>query len=265
MTKRTYDPDQHCGGKTRAGTPCVQPKGHKTEHAGLGRCALHGGATPSHVAKAQRDAAVKLARTLGEPVEGDPEEFLMLALAWRQGQVIWWRERVQALDPDALTAGVRGVSKTVSDASGGPMAGHMKSKTTDAGPHLHLALQEYKAAQTALEWLSLQLVKTELGRRMVKLAEAQQAMLADGFRWLVVERWCDYEQKYQTSDIEGNVGCKITHMTACAMQYLAVVLLLFYDDYKTRRDIHQYVTHLPYILVRGHSLLNACTMEMKYA
>ena len=70
---------------------------------------------------------------------------------------------------------------------GGPMAGHTESKTTDAGPHLHLALQEYKAAQTALEWLSLQLVKTELGRRMVKLAEAQQAMLADGFRWLVGE------------------------------------------------------------------------------
>lgn len=35
-----------CGAKTRAGTPCRQPGGFKTDHVGQGRCNLHGGKTP---------------------------------------------------------------------------------------------------------------------------------------------------------------------------------------------------------------------------
>jgi hypothetical protein len=35
-----------CGAKTRAGSPCRQPAGFKTDHVGQGRCNLHGGATP---------------------------------------------------------------------------------------------------------------------------------------------------------------------------------------------------------------------------
>lgn len=178
-----------CGGKKKQGEgTCTRPSGWGTSHAGSGKCKLHGGSTPSGMKSAQREVATKLARTLGEPVEGEPEEFLMVQLAWRQGQVEWWRSRVHELDPDAVIHGTRGVSRTVIDQSGGEGGGfQQESTTTDVGPLLHLALQEYKAAQTALEWLSLQLVKTELGRRMVKLAEDQQAMLADGLRWLVSE------------------------------------------------------------------------------
>ena len=35
-----------CGAKTRQGTPCELPAGWGTDHAGVGRCKLHGGATP---------------------------------------------------------------------------------------------------------------------------------------------------------------------------------------------------------------------------
>ncbi len=33
----------YCGARTRAGTPCKRPAGWGTDHAGTGRCKLHGG------------------------------------------------------------------------------------------------------------------------------------------------------------------------------------------------------------------------------
>lgn len=33
----------YCGAKTRAGTPCKRPAGWGTDHAGTGKCKLHGG------------------------------------------------------------------------------------------------------------------------------------------------------------------------------------------------------------------------------
>lgn len=37
---------QPCGAKTRSGGACKQAKGARTDHPGVGRCWLHGGATP---------------------------------------------------------------------------------------------------------------------------------------------------------------------------------------------------------------------------
>ena len=177
--KRTYDPDQHCGGKTRGGTPCVQPKGHKTEHPGIGRCALHGGRTPTHVAKAKREAAEALAVTLGLPIEVDPKDAILQQIHWRAGQAAWWRERVQALDPEALVWGV--VKHSAGLGPQGPV------DVTDEAAEVSVYLAQYLAAQAALESLCIQAVKIGLDERRVKLAEQQQAELADGFRWLVHE------------------------------------------------------------------------------
>jgi len=41
--KKSYET---CGAKTRAGTPCKKPAGWGTNHKGVGKCKLHGGATP---------------------------------------------------------------------------------------------------------------------------------------------------------------------------------------------------------------------------
>lgn len=35
----------HCGGKTRSGGKCKRPAGWGTDHAGTGKCKLHGGST----------------------------------------------------------------------------------------------------------------------------------------------------------------------------------------------------------------------------
>ena len=44
MTKRKYE-GVKCGAKNRSGKPCKRPAGWGTDHAGEGRCKLHGGAT----------------------------------------------------------------------------------------------------------------------------------------------------------------------------------------------------------------------------
>jgi hypothetical protein len=95
-----------CGGKLhkREGT-CTQAAGWRTDHPGIGRCLLHGGATPqSRQAAATQSAELRaraeLAR-LGVDVEPVMNPYAALAeLAGENRQ--WhhyWLERVKSLDP----------------------------------------------------------------------------------------------------------------------------------------------------------------------
>lgn len=38
-----FDPEKHCGAKTRGSKPCMNTAGFKTDHLTIGRCFLHGG------------------------------------------------------------------------------------------------------------------------------------------------------------------------------------------------------------------------------
>lgn len=42
----TKPAEAKCGANTRAGTPCQKAAGFRTDHPGVGKCHLHGGATP---------------------------------------------------------------------------------------------------------------------------------------------------------------------------------------------------------------------------
>lgn len=82
-----------CGGrlKQREGT-CTQPAGWGTDHAGHGRCKLHGGSTPSHRAAAVEHAArAELARLNLPPVD-DP----LSALAQVTAEVVAWKDMMAA-------------------------------------------------------------------------------------------------------------------------------------------------------------------------
>ena len=191
MARRVFDPDKHCGAKNRQGEQCTRGKGAGTDHPHFGRCSSHGGKSQSHNVAAMREAATKLAHTLTTPIEGDPKDFILQQIHQRAGAANWWAARVAELAPGSdaksLLAGVRGIVTTVSDATGGPQAGHAESKVTEVGPLLHLALDEWQKAQHALETLCVQAVKLGLDERRVKLAEEQAAQAAEGFRWLVGE------------------------------------------------------------------------------
>ncbi len=172
--------DGKCGGKKRQGEgTCTQAAGWGTDHPGFGRCKLHGGKTPTHKISAREERAKALAVTLGVPIEVDPKEAILQQIYWRHGAVAWWRERVRALDPEALVWGVVKTSKGFGPQ--GPV------DVTDEAAEVSVYLAQYLAAQAALESLCIQAVKIGLDERRVRLAEQQQAELAEGFRWLVGE------------------------------------------------------------------------------
>lgn len=84
-------PRQHCGAKTRSGTPCTQVAGWGTQHVGVGRCKLHGGASPiKHGRRSRYTTAYRPVQQILEQLEREsveeqmdilPEARLIRALA----------------------------------------------------------------------------------------------------------------------------------------------------------------------------------------
>jgi nucleotide-binding universal stress UspA family protein len=102
MTERSL-----CGGKLlkREGH-CTQPAGWGTPHPGTGRCKLHGGSSPSHVASAIAGRIRQEAATYGAPRDIAPADALLEEVQMAAGHVAWLRAQVAALEPAALTWGV---------------------------------------------------------------------------------------------------------------------------------------------------------------
>lgn len=62
-----------CGAKRRReDSTCRRPSGWGTDHAGWGRCKLHGGATENHVESVRHQQAQATAQLFGVPREQDP-------------------------------------------------------------------------------------------------------------------------------------------------------------------------------------------------
>lgn len=161
---------------------------------GLKVCGFHGGATAAAQEAGARNVERQRVERLvvlltGEVEVDDPQSVIVGQLRSRAAQAAFWRARVAELAPaqdaDALLRGVRGISKTVTDSTGGEFGKvHTESTTTDAGPLLHFALVEWQKAQDKLESLALAAVKAGLDERRLELEKAQAAMLVDGLRWL---------------------------------------------------------------------------------
>lgn len=88
-----------CGRVTKAGTPCKNPAGTRTDHLGYGRCANHGGNAPGQrvqgIRLATADAAQKFA--LGDELAIDPEDALLWAVRLSAGAVTFLRHRVEGM------------------------------------------------------------------------------------------------------------------------------------------------------------------------
>lgn len=63
---------EDCGAKTRQKTPCKKPAGWGTNHAGEGKCKLHGGSNPVKHGRYSKINRPRL-RDLVEQFENDPE------------------------------------------------------------------------------------------------------------------------------------------------------------------------------------------------
>lgn len=87
---RPYGHDKpKCGAKKRQGEgTCQRPAGWGTDHAGEGRCKLHGGNTRDHRTAALRAQAERALADLNAPAIDNP----LTELARITGQVVAWKD-----------------------------------------------------------------------------------------------------------------------------------------------------------------------------
>lgn len=86
--------DKHCGAATRSGGKCKRPAGWGTEHSGVGRCKLHGGATPNH----EKSAAMATARIMGEEMDIEPHEALLWCVRLAAGEIKYATTQIAGLE-----------------------------------------------------------------------------------------------------------------------------------------------------------------------
>jgi hypothetical protein len=73
-------------------TRCRNPAGYRTDHAGFGACAFHGGNSPS----LQRHAAKQHIRIFAEEVDMEPDAAIKWAVRMSAGAVTWFQGRIAA-------------------------------------------------------------------------------------------------------------------------------------------------------------------------
>ncbi len=154
---------RHCGARTRAGSQCGRPAGWGTAHVGFGRCKLHGGMSPSHLASASsqkvRAEAVALLDRLGEPAPlGNPVLELLALGAKGKAWLEVCEERVSELTDFVAT-----------DNFGAEQARAVVRLFTEAMAAQHRLLAD--------------LTRLGLEERVVRLTEQQGAAMA-----VVIER-----------------------------------------------------------------------------
>jgi len=100
-----------CGAKTRAGTPCKKPAGWGTNHKGIGKCKLHGGATPIKHGLYSKYTNHRLGDMI-DKLSGDDELLnLRKTIALQQSLII---DILNKVEDESLTLTPR-LSKTLSD------------------------------------------------------------------------------------------------------------------------------------------------------
>ncbi|MEA2385546.1 MAG: hypothetical protein QOH72_5517 [Solirubrobacteraceae bacterium] len=95
-----------CGAHSKStGEPCRMAAGQRTDHAGTGRCWLHGGRTPDGRKFAQRQAAAAAASAFGLPIETSPDEALEQELRRCAGTVAYLADYLQRIAPAQRLSG----------------------------------------------------------------------------------------------------------------------------------------------------------------
>ncbi len=159
-----------CGAKKRQGEGCCRrPAGWGTDHPGVGRCKLHGGATVSHRDAAVEDLARKAVATYGLARDIPAIDALLEEVHWTAGHVAWLRERVAELEPDALVWGVTEESDQ--------QATEFPGINTTRGAKPNVWLQLYREERKHLVDVTKAAISAGIEERRVKIAEAQGALL----------------------------------------------------------------------------------------
>lgn len=164
-----------CGAKNRQGGPCQRPAGWGTPSK-VGRCKLHGGATPAGRKHAQRLELEQSCQTLGIPVQTSPAEALLGEIRETAGNVEYYRALVQELQSHP------GTDETGEERSAiyGPTFHQSGVPTGEAKPHV--LVQLYNDERKHLAATTVAALRVGIAQQQVELASRQAELIAEGFR-----------------------------------------------------------------------------------
>jgi hypothetical protein len=146
-------------------------------------CRVHGGSARQVRAAAEQRIQEDLARAAAErhalPRDIDPGAALLEEVRRSAGIVEWLRGRVEELEPQSIVRGTRYIrrTETVEDTT----------TVTEAGPGLHLWWRLYQEERRHLVAVCKAALDAGVQDRMVRLAEQQGELLAEGLKWLLGE------------------------------------------------------------------------------
>lgn len=167
-----------CGAKTRSGGPCRHEAGWGTQHVGVGRCKLHGGAEPH----AQVNGMVLLARreqqVMGAPLPITPEDAILECIRIAAGEVRYASDRIAELQADEAVGAPRRTLARKSD------DGTVQEVRQDP-PALHVWIVARREALDRLMAYSVAAVRAGIEKRRVKLAEDQGALLVQAIQGIL--------------------------------------------------------------------------------
>lgn len=152
-------------------------------------CRYHGGGAPQNVAKAKErlveKKAAALVVTYGLKINTTATAALLDEVQWTAGHVAWLRERVQAIESQALEASGDGEHPLVWGVTREKVGGEDRGVTSEATPNIWLKL--YQQERTHLVTVCAQAIKAGLEERRVQLAEQEGALVAQAIRKILGE------------------------------------------------------------------------------
>lgn len=174
-TKKTYKKPKPpkpkavtCGANKRGGGKCNQPAGWGTNHPGIGRCKIHAGSVPNHVKAA---ASAEYRKLLGNPIEINPLDALIMCIKIRAGEIQWLSDRMGELDEKDFI------------------------ENTIAGKQFHLYARERQHAMNDLARYSQMAISLGIAERAVKMAETYGEMLAMYTKGILDDLWPHLDEK----------------------------------------------------------------------
>lgn len=164
-------PDQFCNGKMkgRINEYCHKGAGWGTDHPGVGRCKMHGGAAPTYKAEAMALAAGQAVEQYGLPREIDPHTALLEELYRTVGHVEWLRVQVASLETDDMYGPV-----------GGGQGGFPSSE-----PHVFIGM--YREERKHLAKVAKSCIDAGIEERQVRIAEQQGQLFAAALQAILIK------------------------------------------------------------------------------